>query len=68
MDNAVAVRSGSGLKALVQRRPVAAFLALALGSVYVLSVIPILMQYNVIAGKTFPARLAWIWRGSPLPG
>jgi len=57
MDTAGAVRNGSGLKALVQRRPVAAFLALALGSVYVLSVIPILMQYDVIAGKTFPTRL-----------
>jgi hypothetical protein len=56
------------LKALVLRRPVGAFLAQALGSVYVLSVIPILLQYDVIAGKTFPTRLGWIWRSPPLPG
>jgi CAAX protease family protein len=41
----------------VQRHPLAAFLLLALGSVYVLSVIPILMQYDVIPGKNFPSRL-----------
>ena len=57
MDTTVAERKRSGLKALVQRRPIAAFLVLALGSVYVLSVIPILMQYDVIPGKNFPARL-----------
>ena len=57
MDTTVAERQGSGLTALVQRRPIAAFLLLALGSVYVLSVIPILMQYDVIPGKNFPARL-----------
>jgi membrane protease YdiL (CAAX protease family) len=53
----VAVREGTGPKVLVQRHPVAAFLVLALGSVYVLSVIPILMQYDVIPGRNFPARL-----------
>lgn len=50
-------RPGTGLKAAVQRHPVAAFLLLALGSVYLLSVIPILMQYDVLPGKTFPERL-----------
>ena len=34
-------RPGTGLTALVQRHPIAVFLVLALGSVYVLSVIPI---------------------------
>jgi len=57
VDTTVAVRERTGLKALVQRHPVAAFLVLALGSVYALSVIPILMQYDVIPGKNFPARL-----------
>ncbi|HYI56563.1 MAG TPA: CPBP family intramembrane glutamic endopeptidase [Microlunatus sp.] len=57
MDTTVGVRERTGLKALVKRHPLAAFLVLALGSVYVLSVIPILMQYDVIAGKDFPARL-----------
>jgi membrane protease YdiL (CAAX protease family) len=50
-------RQGTGLTALVQRHPIAVFLVLALGSVYVLSVIPILMQYDVIPGKDFPSRL-----------
>jgi hypothetical protein len=45
------------LKAVLQRRPLATFLLLALGSVYVLSVIPILMQYDVIPSKGFPSRL-----------
>jgi uncharacterized protein len=57
MDTTVAERQGTGLKSRVQRHPIAAFLLLALGSVYVLSVIPILMQYDVIPGKNFPARL-----------
>src|SRR3712207_4240866 len=57
MQTTVAERHGTGLKALVQRHPIAAFLLLALGSVYVLSIIPILMQYDVIPGKNFPARL-----------
>jgi uncharacterized protein len=57
MGTTVAERQGTGLRAVVQRHPVAAFLVLALGSVYVLSVIPILMQYDVIPGKTFPPRL-----------
>ena len=50
-------RPRTGLTALVQRHPIAVFLVLALGSVYVLSVIPILMQYDVIPGKSFPSRL-----------
>jgi uncharacterized protein len=50
-------RPGTGLTALVQRHPIAVFLVLALGSVYVLSVVPILMQYDVIPGKSFPSRL-----------
>jgi membrane protease YdiL (CAAX protease family) len=50
-------RPGTGPTALVQRHPIAVFLVLALGSVYVLSVIPILMQYDVIPGKNFPSRL-----------
>jgi membrane protease YdiL (CAAX protease family) len=50
-------RQETGLRARVQRHPLAAFLLLALGSVYVLSVIPILMQYEVIPGKEFPSRL-----------
>jgi membrane protease YdiL (CAAX protease family) len=45
------------VKGAVQRHPLAAFLLLALGSVYVLAVIPILMQYDVIPGKAFPSRL-----------
>ena len=48
---------GTGLRAVVLRHPLAVFLVLALGSVYVLSVIPILMQYDVIPGKDFPSRL-----------
>src|SRR5215212_2870070 len=48
---------GTGLRAIVLRHPLAVFLVLALGSVYVLSVIPILMQYDVIPGKNFPSRL-----------
>jgi uncharacterized protein len=57
MGTTVAERQGTGLKSRVQRHPLAAFLVLALGSVYVLSVIPILMQYDVIPGKNFPSRL-----------
>ena len=57
MATRVAERQGTGLKAIVRRHPIAAFLLLALGSVYVLSIIPILMQYDVIPGKNFPVRL-----------
>ncbi|HZA31083.1 MAG TPA: type II CAAX endopeptidase family protein [Propionibacteriaceae bacterium] len=57
METRVAEQQETGLKALVQRHPIAAFLLLALGSVYLLSIIPILMQYDVIPGKNFPARL-----------
>ena len=57
MDTTVAERRESGPKALVRRHPIAAFLLLGLGSVYLLSIIPILMQYDVIPGKNFPARL-----------
>src|SRR3712207_6960972 len=57
MDATVAERQGTGLRSLAQRHPIAVFLVLCLGSVYLLSVIPILMQYDVIPGKTFPARL-----------
>ena len=57
METRVAEQQETGLKALVQRYPIAAFLLLALGSVYLLSIIPILMQYDVIPGKNFPARL-----------
>lgn len=57
MGSTVAERHQTGLKSRISRHPIAAFLFLALGSVYVLSVIPILMQYDVIPGKNFPARL-----------
>jgi membrane protease YdiL (CAAX protease family) len=57
MGTTVAERRETGLTSRVQRHPLAAFLVLALGSVYVLSVIPILMQYDVIPGKDFPSRL-----------
>jgi uncharacterized protein len=57
MSTTVVERPETGIKAVVQRRPLATFLLLALGSVYVLSVIPILMQYDVIPGKSFPSRL-----------
>ena len=57
MATRVAERQETGLKAIVRRHPIAAFLLLALGSVYVLSIIPILMQYDVIPGKNFPVRL-----------
>ena len=57
MDAKVAEQRETGLKARVQRHPITVFLVLALGSVYALSVIPILMQYDVIPGKNFPARL-----------
>jgi membrane protease YdiL (CAAX protease family) len=57
MGTAITERRETGLRATVQRHPLAAFLLLALGSVYVLSVIPILMQYDVIPGKGFPSRL-----------
>ena len=45
------------MRGAIQRHPIAAFLLLALGSVYVLAVIPILMQYDIIPGKAFPSRL-----------
>jgi len=57
MDAKVAELQETGVKGRVQRHPITVFLVLALGSVYVLSVIPILMQYDVIPGKNFPARL-----------
>jgi uncharacterized protein len=57
MDTAVAERRETGLRARIARHPIAAFLLLVLGSVYLLSVIPILMQYDVIPGKNFPAQL-----------
>lgn len=57
MDAKVADLQETGVKGRVQRHPITVFLVLALGSVYVLSVIPILMQYDVIPGKNFPARL-----------
>jgi membrane protease YdiL (CAAX protease family) len=57
MATTVAERQQPGLRARISRHPIVAFLVLALGSVYVLSVIPILMQYDVIPGKNFPARL-----------
>src|SRR5215211_870853 len=56
MSTTVVERQETGLKAVVQR-PLATFLLLALGSVYMLSVIPILMQYDVIPGKGFPSLL-----------
>jgi hypothetical protein len=57
MDAQIDEQQETGLKARVQRHPISVFLVLALGSVYLLSVIPILMQYDVIPGKNFPARL-----------
>jgi membrane protease YdiL (CAAX protease family) len=57
MDAKVAELQETGVKGRVQRHPITVFLVLALGSVYVLSVIPILMQYDVIPVKNFPARL-----------
>jgi membrane protease YdiL (CAAX protease family) len=57
MDVGVAERQGTGLRALVSRHPIAVFLVLTLGSAYLLSVVPILMQYDVIPGKTLPARI-----------
>jgi hypothetical protein len=50
----------------VQHHPITVFLVLTLGSVYVLSVIPILMQYDVIPGKNFRPGWASTWKGSPL--
>ena len=66
MATRVAERQETGLKAIVRRHPIAAFLLLALGSVYVLSIIPILMQYDVIPGRTFRSGWASIWKGFPL--
>ena len=57
MDATVAERQETGLSARIARHPISAFLLLVLGSVYLLSLIPILMQYDVIPGKNFPARL-----------
>jgi membrane protease YdiL (CAAX protease family) len=57
MDTTVAERQETGLRARVARHPIAAFLLLGLGSVYVLAVVPILMQYDVIPGKNLPAQL-----------
>jgi membrane protease YdiL (CAAX protease family) len=57
MDAQIDEQQETGLKARVQRHPITVFLVLALGSVYLLSIIPILMQYDVIPGKNFPARL-----------
>jgi membrane protease YdiL (CAAX protease family) len=57
MDAQIDEQQETGLKARVQRHPITVFLVLALGSVYLLSIIPILMQYDVIPGKNLPARL-----------
>ena len=57
MNTTLAERQQTGLKALVSRHPIAAFLLLALGSVYLMSMVPILMTFDVIPGKTVPARL-----------
>ena len=57
MNTTLAERQQTGLKALVSRHPIAAFLLLALGSVYLMSIIPILMTFDVIPGKAVPARL-----------
>ena len=57
-------RQASGVKGTVQRHPIAAFLLLALGSVYVLAIIPILMHYDVIPGRRFRPGSGLIWRGS----
>ena len=57
MNTTLAERQQTRLKALVSRHPIAAFLLLALGSVYLMSIIPILMTFDVIPGKAVPARL-----------
>jgi membrane protease YdiL (CAAX protease family) len=57
MNTTLAERQRTGPKALVSRHPIAAFLLLALGSVYLMSIIPILMTFDVIPGKAVPARL-----------
>jgi membrane protease YdiL (CAAX protease family) len=56
MPDASHTRSRSRFSALASRHPVALFLVLALGSVYVLSIIPILMQFDVIPGKELADR------------
>lgn len=50
-------RQETGLTALARRHPVSLFLGLVLVGVYGLSVIPILMQFEVIPGKSLPARI-----------
>jgi membrane protease YdiL (CAAX protease family) len=57
MNTTVAEGQETGLKALVSRHPIAAFLVLAVGLAYVLSLVPILMQFDVIPGKAIPVRL-----------
>jgi len=49
-------RRPSALAALARRHPVALFLGFVLVGVYVLSLVPILMQFEVLPGKTRLAR------------
>ncbi len=57
MLDSLHTRPPSRLTTFAQRHPVALFLVLAIGASYALSIIPILMQFGVIPGRTIPARL-----------
>lgn len=47
----------TGLQALAQQHPIALFLIVALGCVYLLMPLPIMAQYRIIPGASLPARL-----------
>lgn len=47
----------TGLQALAQRHPIAFFLTMALGFVYLLMPLPIMAQYGIIPGAGLPAML-----------
>ena len=48
--------SATGLQALAQRHPIALFLIVALGCVYLLMPLPIMAQYRIVPGASLPAR------------
>jgi len=57
MSEMVQDRRPSAVAALARRHPVALFLGLVLVGVYVVSLVPILVQFEVLPGKTLPARV-----------
>jgi membrane protease YdiL (CAAX protease family) len=57
MSEMVQDRRPSAVAALARRHPVALFLGLVLVGVNVVSLVPILVQFEVLPGKTLPARV-----------